>query len=1092
MSDSELIARILSGEERLFTRLVEQYSGYVWALCSSYIHNPSDCEDVTQDVFVQCYRRLDTLRNPAAFGGWLSQLARRHCLMWLRASARREERHARYRAESAAEEGTMEHAAQEDRYESIRNAIETLPSDYREALLLRFAEGYSAEEAAAFLGISPAAMRKRIERAQNMLKDRLWDQVEPALKNERHRDQLARGIVAAIPFGQARWLAVPGAGVAAGAGTAAKAALMGGVTIMSKKLAIGIGCTVLASLLALFASNQFGAPGTKVRQAAVSQPPKTPKLAEDVATTQGAATPPPLSPAKATAKEEPKPEEKPVPVPAKPASVSGRVEDNESHPIAGADVLVEVARDRYCNDVIKTYQAKTRPDGRFEIAGIDVFGPSHAYASAEGFAMARSRTAQVSGGARIKDVNFRLEPAKFYVAGRVVTDGGAAIAGASVDSLYYGYDDAGLEHTASTGQTTGNISGSKFIFGLTDSSGAFKVAVPNEGLCDFRVTKDGYSPGFFPKVETGTADARFVLKGGGTISGKVTTTEGRPVEGTTVTILGEALPGGLDLSPVRIQRLPLAPVSVTTDAHGAYLAERLGEEYIYTVTVPAPESASAKDTGDDKLRKHIVAAMRELDEDCLGATAISARKTDIRVKSGQTTSGVDLVLGSEGSGIVHGTVTDRSSGKPVCPVVVTAALVDTWGELFSFGKKPGIWFQSKAGGSAVTRTDGTYELRVSNLSKAQRFRIGYAFMTEGGSAWDLPDEEISVVELRPGAEQEVNFSVDAPVTVPVRYVGTGGDPIEGVEAALGSAGSSGGCGGTLISDAEGRVTFHGVVPNVSLQALAWRGGGGHTQTLGKSEPFTGQPGETVPELTVVCRMLGGIEVIIAFPDGRVAANTSITCEGTRADAPGAPLQGTITTDESGAIRLPDAIPEGVYSVRVTFVDGASSQTYRAGQENVEVAAGVTTNLGTLVAEPETDRANILKAADWGRKGNEAIAAAYSPDWLDAMPAEPGLDLKLGFALYDMGRYEDALSVFQKMSETLQGNDLYVAVSQIWQGQMLDLLGRRQEAVAMYTGVAGMNVSEQMQHDQFGLVYSPSAYAQQRAKEPFTRIENRTP
>jgi len=204
---------------------------------------------------------------------------------------------------------------------------------------------------------------------------------------------------------------------------------------------------------------------------------------------------------------------------------------------------------------------------------------------------------------------------------------------------------------------------------------------------------------------------------------------------------------------------------------------------------------------------------------------------------------------------------------------------------------------------------------------------------------------------------------------------------------------------------------------------------------------------------------------------------------------GPPLEGGVTTDANGAVAVPEVVPEGVYNLRVTFFDSQSRQAYKATAENVEIVAGATTNLGTLLAEPENDWMRILQAADYGHKANEAIAGLYSKDWLDALP--PTLFLKTGFALYDMGRYEDALDVFVKMSET-DKDAVSSAMSFIWQGQMLDLLGRRQEAIAAYQNAAATDVTGQIRHDQFGLAYSPTEYAQQRMSEPFTRVENLSP
>jgi hypothetical protein len=61
---------------------------------------------------------------------------------------------------------------------------------------------------------------------------------------------------------------------------------------------------------------------------------------------------------------------------------------------------------------------------------------------------------------------------------------------------------------------------------------------------------------------------------------------------------------------------------------------------------------------------------------------------------------------------------------------------------------------------------------------------------------------------------------------------------------------------------------------------------------------------------------------------------------------------------------------------------------------------------------------------------------------------------------------------------------------IWQGHVLDLLGRREEAVAAYRKVVEMNVKEVQRHDQYGLAYSPSEYAAERIASPFVPIENK--
>lgn len=1087
MSDSELITRILSGDEALFSRIVTRYSGYVWAICSSYIRNPADREDVAQETFVECYRSLNTLRSPEAFGRWLSQLARRKCLMWLRASSRREAHTARYEDYMQDTFSAGEAGDKRELHQGIREAIDRLPGRYREALLLRYAEGYSSGEAAAFLGISQAAMRKRIERAQHMLKDELWHEVQPALAHDKHGEKLVRGVLAAIPFGNAPWLGGSGSAAVAAASVAttagSKLALVGGFFVMSKQaLFVGGAALLLCGLGFLLLK---GDAPLSVARPAESTAQNTSETPTPVLPAMEGATVPLAAP------ELDKTPDTSAAVPAIPrtqapsASVSGHVRDKAGQPIADADVYVEVCSDRFANEVLKRFQVKSKQDGSYRVDNIDSFGVANLFGTAAGYVMVRVHD-RIVPGAKLTRVDFTLPEARFYISGRVVNESQMPVPGASVDTLYFGYNEKGLAHTAATGETTGSISGSKFVFATTDDSGLFSLAIPAEGLCDLRVTKDGFGPGFFPRIATGTDDALLILRAGGAISGKVTGATGGPVAGVQVHVLGEALPGGLEPSTLRIQKLPVPRLSVTTDGGGNYLAEGLGESYTYTVTVPGESmKGDTADDAQDPVRVHIANSMRNLDEDMFGGPMARATRTGIRVKAGTTTANVDLTLGGAAGAVIRGTVTDRSSGKPACPVVVTAALVSDTGEADT---NP-IWFQTPAGGSAVTHLDGTYELSIRAVGEGQQFRMSYAFMTEGGSAWEQPEEEVALFDLKPGDEKRLDFTVDAPVTVPVRYVDTNGNPLAGISAAMHQAGSRGGCGGTLTSDAEGRVTFHGIPPETDLQAVAWRHTGDGTQTLGESEPFSGQAGETIAEVVVVCRMPGGIEGTIVYPDGRPVANTPVSCEALSGVGGLPPVQGTVTTDGQGALRILDAVPEGVYRVaRVAFVDPDSARPYVAQVQNVEVIAGSVTSLGTLAVQPEKDLSRVVDAADWGRNGNEAIAATYSKEAVEEMSSPPRI-LKTGFALYDVGRYQEALDTFVRMSSVSSDNATMSAVSYIWQGHMLDLLGRRQEAIAAYGAAAVIEGASDMRHDQFGMDYVPSEYARERMQQPFTRIEN---
>ncbi len=144
-----------------------------------------------------------------------------------------------------------------------------------------------------------------------------------------------------------------------------------------------------------------------------------------------------------------------------------------------------------------------------------------------------------------------------------------------------------------------------------------------------------------------------------------------------------------------------------------------------------------------------------------------------------------------------------------------------------------------------------------------------------------------------------------------------------------------------------------------------------------------------------------------------------------------------------------------------------------------------------LAARRKDPAYLVKSLGSGRKSNQEIASKYKKEWLDRI-TDPWLLLKTGIALYDVKRYDEALAVFEKMEEKGGRQRVTEAVAVIWQGHMLDLLKKRQEAISRYEKVAAMETKREiyMRHDNHGLAYYPSPYAREMINKPFTRVENR--
>ncbi len=136
-------------------------------------------------------------------------------------------------------------------------------------------------------------------------------------------------------------------------------------------------------------------------------------------------------------------------------------------------------------------------------------------------------------------------------------------------------------------------------------------------------------------------------------------------------------------------------------------------------------------------------------------------------------------------------------------------------------------------------------------------------------------------------------------------------------------------------------------------------------------------------------------------------------------------------------------------------------------------------------------AYALRGTGWGWNSSRELAAQYSRDWLGQLDDTRSL-LRVGFALYDVEDYNEARFVFEQMQHMAAdaGEPGYEGVALIWQGHVLDLLGRRDEALVAYRRVVDMDLDDTWSHGQYGLQYSLSPYAGERMESPFARIDNR--
>ena len=174
-NDQALVIRCAAGDRAAFDRLVERHGGALLRFASRQCTSARDAEDALQDGLLAAWRGAGGFRGDAAVRTWLFQVVLHACRRRGRRRSGEPDRHEPMEAaEHLATEGTdpEERVSTRQQGRALELALEALPAEAREILLLRDVEGLSGAEAAEVLGLGLAAMKSRLHRARLELKER--------------------------------------------------------------------------------------------------------------------------------------------------------------------------------------------------------------------------------------------------------------------------------------------------------------------------------------------------------------------------------------------------------------------------------------------------------------------------------------------------------------------------------------------------------------------------------------------------------------------------------------------------------------------------------------------------------------------------------------------------------------------------------------------------------------------------------------------------------------------------------------------------------------------------------------------------------
>lgn len=182
-NDFVLAQSAAKGDMVAFEELYQRHHRRVYSICLRMLQNASEAEDLTQDVFIQLYRKIGSFRGDSAFTTWLHRMTVNQVLMHFRKRT--------VKFEKTTEEGEtpvqiVNGTANPFKMPivdkiALESAIEQLPNGYKNVFVLHDVEGFEHEEVARILGCSVGTSKSQLHKARLKLRKLLGKKANPRL-----------------------------------------------------------------------------------------------------------------------------------------------------------------------------------------------------------------------------------------------------------------------------------------------------------------------------------------------------------------------------------------------------------------------------------------------------------------------------------------------------------------------------------------------------------------------------------------------------------------------------------------------------------------------------------------------------------------------------------------------------------------------------------------------------------------------------------------------------------------------------------------------------------------------------------------------
>ena len=182
-TDFQLAQAASKGDMVAFEEIYQRHHRRVYSICLRMLQNAYEAEDLTQDVFIQLYRKIGSFRGDSAFTTWLHRLTVNQVLMHFR---KRNVKFEKTTEEGETPDQTVPGTADPARMPivdkiALENAIDQLPAGYKNVFVLHDVEGFEHEEVARILGCSVGTSNSKLHKARLKLRKLLKKKANPRL-----------------------------------------------------------------------------------------------------------------------------------------------------------------------------------------------------------------------------------------------------------------------------------------------------------------------------------------------------------------------------------------------------------------------------------------------------------------------------------------------------------------------------------------------------------------------------------------------------------------------------------------------------------------------------------------------------------------------------------------------------------------------------------------------------------------------------------------------------------------------------------------------------------------------------------------------